>query len=70
MTDDRNRRAETAKRHDDSHLRSQAETPEQQGRAGGTLNRNIGTQAAEERVHDPEATEGVDKEDEREKGDR
>ncbi|MBB3763770.1 hypothetical protein [Sphingomicrobium lutaoense] len=64
MTDDRNRRAETAKQNDDSHLtEGQPDTPDHQGRSQGNLNRDIATQASEERVDDPDATEGVTKQD-------
>jgi hypothetical protein len=63
------RRAETAKRNDDSgltegHERDSVDAPEQQGRAGGNLQRDIGTRAEDEkRVVDPQAHEGVAKED-------
>lgn len=60
---DRNRRTKTAKRNDDSDLVTDTPTPSQQGRAEGNLNRDVGTQAAEERVDDPDATEGVTKQD-------
>lgn len=66
MTHDneRNRRAETAKQNDDSDLTTdQLDTPDHQGRSQGNLNRDVGTQAAEERVDDPDATEGVTKQD-------
>lgn len=65
MTDDKlNRRTETAKRNDDAGMiETIVETPSQQGRSGGVLNKDVATQAAEERVGDPDATEGVTKED-------
>lgn len=65
MTQDNreDRRAETAKDNDDSELiESAAKTPSQQGRSGGDLQTDVGTQASEERVRDPEAREGVTKE--------
>ncbi|NNC47981.1 MAG: hypothetical protein HKO13_06065 [Sphingomonas sp.] len=58
------RRTETAKRNDDSDMIDEAvDTPSQQGRSQGNLNTDIGTQAAEERISDPDATEGVTKQD-------
>lgn len=58
------RRAETARRNDDSEMIEAIEkTPSQQGRSGGNLQTDIATQAAEERVRDADATEGVTKED-------
>ncbi|WP_260484110.1 hypothetical protein [Sphingomicrobium flavum] len=48
---------------DDSDLTSDPPTPSQQGRSQGNLNRDVGTQAAEERVDDSDATEGVTKQD-------
>jgi len=62
MTD----RTDTARRHDDSELIDQAGSepqPSQQGRSGGNLQKDVATQAAAERVHDPEAHERVTKED-------
>ena len=65
MMEDLNRRTETAKRNDDSDLvTDDPKTPAQQGRADGNLNRDVATQAAEERIDDPDATEGVTKQDE------
>ena len=59
-----NRRTETARENDDSDLIEDAErAPSQQGSSGGNLQRDVGTQASEERVRDPEAMEGVTKED-------
>ena len=67
MTDDQTRgerRAETAKENDDSDIIDNADrAPSQGGRAGGNLQTDVATQAAEERVRDPEAHEGVAKED-------
>jgi hypothetical protein len=67
MTDQDQRsgdRAEAARAHDDSGLIEESlETPHQGGRSGGNLATDVGTQAAEERVGDPEAHEGVDKAD-------
>lgn len=58
------RRAETANQNDDSEIiENIEETPDQQGSSGGNLARDVGTQAAEERVQDPEAHEGVTKAD-------
>lgn len=58
-------RTGTARAHDDKALTEGGEkTPSQQGRSGGNLQRDVGTQAAEERVEDPDAREGVTKEDE------
>ncbi|MGB7405040.1 MAG: hypothetical protein WA906_05080 [Pacificimonas sp.] len=65
MTDE-NRRTETARRNDDSDLIDKAQsldTPSQQNRAGGDLQTDVGTQASEERVRDPDAMEGVTKAD-------
>lgn len=60
-----NDRTDSAREHDDSALidRAGSETPSQQGRSGGNLATDIATQAARERVRDPEASEGVDKQD-------
>ena len=68
MTEARNerseQRAETAREHDDSKLiDDNLPTPHQEGRSGGNLATDVGTQAAEERVRDPQAHEGVDKAD-------
>ena len=67
MTDQDQRskdRAETAREHDDSDLiDDNLKTPSQGGRSGGDLATDVGTQAAEERVSDPDAHEGVDKAD-------
>ena len=57
-------RTKTAKIHDDSHLTGGPETPDEQGRAGGDPQTDVATQASRERVNDPDATEGVTKEDE------
>jgi hypothetical protein len=57
-------RAETAREHDDSDLiDDKLPAPPQGGRSGGDLATDVGTQAAEERVSDPEAHKGVDKAD-------
>jgi hypothetical protein len=57
-------RADTPREHDDSELiDDNLETPHQGGRSGGNLATDVGTQAAEERVGDPDAHEGVDKAD-------
>jgi hypothetical protein len=57
-------RARTAREHDDSDIiDDNLKTPSQQGRSGGALQEDVGTQAAEERVSEPDAHEGVDKDD-------
>lgn len=67
MTDDRGeRRAETARQNDDSDIIDQAEeqsvpAAEQQGREGGNLQRDIGTQAEKAGATEPEAHESVKK---------
>lgn len=55
---DRNDRAETAKRHDDSELiEGMEDAPSQQGRAGHNLNRDIGTRdELKQSVGDPSIT--------------
>jgi hypothetical protein len=61
-----NRRTETARENDDSDIidRDSAEfEPSQSGSSGGNLQEDIATQAELERVRDPEAHEGVDKQD-------
>lgn len=59
-----NRRTETARDNDDSELIDRAEpAPSQGGTSGGALPEDIATQAELERVRDPEAMEGVDKQD-------
>jgi hypothetical protein len=61
-----NRRTETARETDDSDIieRDSAEfAPSQGGASGGSLQEDIATQAELERVRDPEALEGVDKQD-------
>ncbi|HWU93623.1 MAG TPA: hypothetical protein VN106_10300 [Sphingomicrobium sp.] len=59
-----NRRTETARDNDDSDLIDRAEpTPSQGGSSGGNLQEDIATQAELDRVRDPEAMEGVDKQD-------
>lgn len=59
-----NRRTETARDTDDSDLIDSAEpTPSQGGSSGGNLQEDIATQAELDRVRDPEAREGVDKQD-------
>lgn len=67
MTETRGeRRAETARQNDDSDIIDNAEeqsiaAAEQQGREGGNLQRDVGTQAEEERATEPAATESVTK---------
>ena len=61
-----NRRTETARQNDDSDIidRDAGEfEPSQSGSSGGNLQEDIATQAELERVRDPEAHEGVDKQD-------
>lgn len=68
-TNDRSeQRAETARQHDDSEIIDEAskeamEGERHQGRSGGNLQGDVGTQASHERVRDAEAHEGVTKED-------
>ncbi len=63
-----NRRTEIAREHDDHELiesmESEGPTPSFEGTSGGGLQEDIATQAELERVRDPEAHEGVDKQDE------
>lgn len=57
-------RAETAREHDDSGMiDDNLQTPHQGGRSGGNLATDVGSQAAEERVSDPDGHDGVDKSD-------
>jgi len=59
-----NRRTDTARENDDSDLIDSIEpTPSQGGSSGGNLQEDVATQAELERVRDPEAHEGVDKQD-------
>jgi hypothetical protein len=59
-----NRRSETSRENDDSDLIDRAEpAPSQGGTSGGNLQEDVATQAELERVRDPEAMEGVDKQD-------
>jgi len=59
-----NRRTDTAREHDDSDIIDRVEpTPSQGGSSGGNLQEDVATQAELERVRDPEAREGVDKQD-------
>lgn len=59
-----NRRTETARDNDDSDIIERVEpTPSQSGSSGGNLQEDVATQAELERVRDPEASEGVDKQD-------
>ena len=58
------RRTETARENDDSDIIDSIEpTPPQGGSSGGNLQEDVATQAELERVRDPEALEGVDKQD-------
>jgi hypothetical protein len=59
-----NRRTETARENDDSDIieRDSADfAPSQGGSSGGNLQEDVATQAELERVRDPQAQEGVDK---------
>jgi hypothetical protein len=61
-----NRRTKTAHETDDSDLierDSDEPVPSQGGISGGNLQEDIATQAELDRVRDPEAREGVDKQD-------
>ena len=59
-----NRRTDTAHEHDDSDIIDRVEpAPSQGGSSGGNLQEDVATQAELERVRDPEAREGVDKQD-------
>lgn len=59
-----NRRTDTARDNDDSDIIDRAEpTPRQSGSSGGNLQEDVATQAELERVRDPEAHEGADKQD-------
>jgi len=65
MTETRGeRRAQTAKRNDDSELfQESGRAPSQGGRAGGNLQADVAAQSEEERIRDADAQEGVTKED-------
>lgn len=68
---ERNRRAETAKRNDDSDLpQSNQPSIAEQGRSGGNLATKIGTRAAEKRIDDPAAHAAGSKRDEKPREDR
>lgn len=59
-----NPRTTSARDNDDSDIIDRAEpAPSQGGTSGGNLQEDIATQAELERVRDPEAMEGVDKQD-------
>lgn len=59
-----NPRTTSARDNDDSDIIDRAEpAPSQGGTSGGNLQEDIATQAEIERVRDPEAMEGVDKQD-------
>jgi hypothetical protein len=59
-----NPRTASARQHDDSDIIDRAEPAPSQGRtSGGALQEDIASQAELERVRDPEAREGVDKQD-------
>jgi hypothetical protein len=57
-----NPRTESAREHDDSDIIDRAEpAPSQGGTSGGNMQEDIATRAELERVRDPEAREGADK---------
>lgn len=59
-----NPRTQSARENDDSDIIDRAEpAPSQGGTSGGALQEDIASQAELERVRDPEAREGVDKQD-------
>ena len=59
-----NPRTETARENDESDIIDRIElTPSQGGTSGGNLQEDIASQAELERVRDPEAREGVAKQD-------
>ena len=59
-----NRRTETARDNDDSDIIDRIEpAPRQGGSSGGNLQEDVATQSELERVRDPEAREGVTKQD-------
>ena len=59
-----NRRTDTARDNDDHDLIEGSEpTPSQGGTSGGSLQEDIATQAELDRVRDPNARDGVDKQD-------
>lgn len=61
-----NRRTDTARENDDSDIIDRDSTdfePSQGGSSGGNLQEDVATQAELERIRDPEAMEGVDKQD-------
>ncbi len=66
-TQDRSeRRAESARRNDDSDIikaaeKQEVDAAEQQGREGGNLQTDVGTQAEKLRATDPDADESVTK---------
>jgi hypothetical protein len=67
MTNDR---TETARDHDDSAIIDRAtEAPDTTGRAGGNLQRDVGTQSELDRVDDPDSRERVTKQDDIANGD-
>ena len=62
------RRAQTARDHDDSELIERAEQefqPDQQSRSGGEVNRKLGTRDERKRVEDPDTQTSVKQSDER-----
>lgn len=68
--DGEDRRTETARRHDDKDMIENSEpAPDQQGRAGGNLQRDVGTSKPEQRVEDADAGGKVTKSKELQYGD-
>ena len=64
-------RTDTARANDDRDMIETAEpTPKQGGSSGGNLQEDIATRAELERVSDPEAHEGVDKQNDIDHGQR
>lgn len=62
------RRAQTARDHDDSELIERAEQefqPDQQSRSGGEVNRKLGTRDERKRADDPDTHTSVQQADER-----
>ncbi|MHA6719577.1 hypothetical protein ACX40Y_08985 [Sphingomonas sp. RS6] len=66
-----NRRTETARDNDDSAvIDAAAPAPDQGGRSGGNLARDVGTDASEDAVSDPDEHRRVRKQDEIDHGQR
>lgn len=64
-----NRRAETARRHDDRELiEGEPPTPDTVGRSGGNMQRDVATADPEKEVRDPAAPDNLTKEQELHQG--